>query len=189
MSKKVLIAITMANSYILQGTVLQNTNLIQQGVFPTTADHQQSRQPQATAQTFANRVDSFRYLATDPVASVFLCFNVKDMLRISGSQPVEWTGSLADLYDPETGFYDIEHTFKEPFNVGNISEPVGFDNISVAQFEMVTLFPLVNLKPSLQHIRQLTFVVPDFDDENLSYLWRSASSRLPWSTCQCFVFR
>lgn len=140
MSEWDLIAIAIANGYIPQGAVLQNASLIQQGVFPAAAAHhaqqaqqqpQQTQQPQATPQTFANRVDFFRSVATDPVAtaSVVLGFNVKDMLRITDSQPVEWTGSLADLYDPETGFYDIEHTFEKPFNVGNISEPVGFDNI------------------------------------------------------------
>ncbi|KIN07692.1 hypothetical protein OIDMADRAFT_151434 [Oidiodendron maius Zn] len=165
MSEWDLIAIAIANGYIPQGAILQNASLIQQGVFPAAAAHQaqqaqqqpqQTQQPQATPQTFANRVDFFRSVATDPVAtaSVVLGFNVKDMLRITSSQPVEWTGSLADLYDPETGFYDIEHTFEKPFNVGNISEPVGFDNIFSDSIRDGYIIP----------------TVPDFDGENPSYL-------------------
>jgi hypothetical protein len=62
-------------------------------------------------------------VATNPIAttSIVLGFDVIDMLRINDSQPVEWTKSLADLYDPVTGFYDIQCTFEELWNVGNIN--------------------------------------------------------------------
>ena len=141
-----LIAIAVDSSYIPQGTVLPNAHLIQQGVFSAAAAPQQpqpaqqpqivqqpqpAQQPQSTPQNFANRVDFFRSVATNPVAtaSVVLGFDVRDMLRMTGSQPIEWTGSLADLYNPETGFYDLERTLEEPFIIGNISEPLGFDSI------------------------------------------------------------
>jgi hypothetical protein len=144
-----LIAIAIANDYIPQGTVLQNAHLIQHGVFPAAATLQQpqptqqprpaqqpqpaqpAQQPQPGPQNFANRVEFFRSIAIDPIAtaSIVLGFDVKDMLRITGSQPIEWTRSLADLYNPATGFYDIKHTFGEQWNVGNINQPLSFDNI------------------------------------------------------------
>jgi hypothetical protein len=70
-------------------------------------------------------------VATNPIAttSIVLGFDVIDILRINNSQPVEWTKSLADLYDPATGFYDIQCTFEELWNVGNINQPLSFDNI------------------------------------------------------------
>lgn len=132
------VTIVVSNNYIPNGhpgqMALRNATQARQGVFPAAAIPQQNQpaqqqQTQPTVQGFATRVGFFRSVATDPIgtASAILGFDVADMLRPVGSPPIEWTNSLADLYDGEFGFFDIESTFTEPFVVGDISEPFGFD--------------------------------------------------------------
>lgn len=131
-----------------------------------------AQQAQSTPQSFASRVDFFRSVATDPVAtaSVVLGFDVKDMLRVTGVQQSEWTGSLADVYDPETGYYDMDQAFEEGWNVGNINEPLGFDSIFADSIRDGYIIPAGKVHIRLENISSLTYVVPDFDGENPDYM-------------------
>jgi hypothetical protein len=174
-----LIALAIANDYFAPGTVLQNASLAQHGVFSAAPAHQPAQQPaqqpqntQQSPQTFATRVDFFRSVATNPIAtaSAVLGFDVGDMLRVSDNQPLEWTGSLADLYNPETGFYDIERSLDDPFIIGNINEPLGFDNIFNDSVRDGYSIPAGKFRIPSSNIRPLTFVVPDFDGEHPNYM-------------------
>jgi hypothetical protein len=93
-------------------------------------------------------------MATNPIgtASMLFGFDVMEMLRPNDPQPVEWTTSSDDLYNPGSGYFDIEDTFNDPHVVGNISTPLGFDYVFRDSIRDGYIIPAGKLKHSLRKI-------------------------------------
>jgi hypothetical protein len=175
------------NNYIPQGTIVQHGQLPQQGIFqaaaapPQPAPVQQPapaqqpvsfQHPVPFAQHFASRGQFFRSVATNPMAtaSVVLGFDVKDMMKTTSVQPIQWTGSLADLYAEETGFFDANHYFEERWDVGNLDDPQSFDSIFADSIRDGYVIPTGRKLTQIGNKSQLTPVVPDFDGVTPDYI-------------------
>jgi hypothetical protein len=137
------------NGYMPRNTVVPNVQMTQQGVFagfagiPPPAPFANNN----LAPVLSGMNMFLQDVAMNPAAAatMVLGFDVEDMLREPNTHQVKWTGSMADLYDPETGFLDLERNVENKWDVANIDDPQSFDSIFTDSIQDGYLIPNGNV--------------------------------------------